>query len=257
MKIDYDKCKIVIENLHCYFSTNMNLSTIEYPSDIKYGTNKYFIYMFYSCLLDYGMKSKLYHTNLSNTYNNHPEIFIPESVINIDEKVLKEIIINNIHSRYPNIALKKWLILSNELSKYPNIIKILRDLKSFNELIKFIVSLKSYGQKTGGLLARIIVDSKVCNFEEKMQSIPIDRHDIEISYLTDIINSKTLSNKEIKKLSDCYVKVGNELNINPSEIDKYLWEVGNTYCNKKRCIECPLNIYCKKINKTTCKKQII
>ena len=48
-----------------------------------------------------------------------------------------------------------------------------------------------------------------------------------------IVNTTNISNKDIIELSDTYVNVGKELNINPSNVDKYLWEVGNSYCNKK------------------------
>lgn len=245
MHIDYEKCNVVINVLHKYFTSVGELSNIEYPNGVEYASNEYFIYMFYSCLLDYGMKSKLLHNNLSNTYSKYPNIFMPKNVINMPEEELKEIIVNNIHPRYPNVALKKWITLSKELSKYNNLVEVLKTFTSFQELVCFIKGLNSYGQKTGGLLARIITDSKICNFNENVESIPIDRHDIEISYLTGIINLKNITNKDINELSNCYVKIGNELNINPGEIDKYLWEVGNSFCNKKNCIECPLNIYCK------------
>ena len=61
-------------------------------------------------------------------------------------------------------------------------------------------------------------------------------------------NTTNISNREIIELSDTYVNVGKELNINPSNVDKYLWEVGNSYCNKKSCEECPLNNICAKQN---------
>lgn len=244
MNIDYEKCRRVINSLYDYYSNDGKLTNIEYPNEIIYASNNYFIYMFYSCLLDYGMKSKLYHNNLSNTYSKYPDIFVPSKVINMSEEKLKEIIVNNIHPRYPNVALKKWLVLSNELYKYNNLVEELSKKTCFQDLINFINSLNSYGQKTGGLLARIITDSKMCNFDEMIKSIPIDRHDIEISYLTGIINLKNINGKEIKELSNCYVKIGNDLDINPSEIDKYLWEVGNTFCNRKNCSDCPINIYC-------------
>lgn len=93
---------------------------------------------------------------------------------------------------------------------------------------------------------RIICDTKICDFQENVDSIPIDRHDIEISYLTNTINSSNISNREITELSDTYVNVGKDLNINPSNIDKYLWETGNSYCNRKICEECPLNSICHK-----------
>lgn len=153
---------------------------------------------------------------------------------------------NNIHPRYPNIAIKKWLTLSNELIKYNNISDYLKSIKSFEELSRFIKNTKSYGQKTGGLLIRVICDTEICNLKENIKSIPIDRHDIEISYLTGIINTINVSNKKIIELSDTYVKVGRALNINPSNIDKYLWEIGNLYCNKKNCEECPLKNICSK-----------
>lgn len=246
MKIDYKKCSTIVETLSNYFTTSKNLSIVEYPGEIKFLSNNYFIYMFYSCLLDYGMKSKLYHKNLSNTYSKYPDIFIPNNVIRMDKTKLKDIIVNNIHPRYPNIALKKWITLSEKLQQYNDLVEVLSNIASFKDLTNFISNLNSYGQKTGGLLARIITDSNVCNFDEMVESIPIDRHDIEISYLTGVINSKNISENEIKDLSNSYVKTGNELNINPSDIDKYLWEIGNTFCNKKKCITCPLNIHCKR-----------
>lgn len=246
MTIDFKKCKSVTKILNDYFLCNENLSTIEYPKSIEYKSNEYFIYIFYSCLLDYGMNSKLYHKNLSNTYDKYSYIFIPNKVSDISPDELKNIIIQNIHPRYPNIALKKWIKLSNELEKYNNIVDTLSKINNFQELTNFINSLDSYGQKTGGLLIRIIVDSNICNFNEKVEFIPIDRHDMEISYLTGIIDSEKLNHKEIKLLSNAYVKVGNELKINPSDIDKYLWEIGVSFCNKKKCADCPLNNYCSK-----------
>ncbi len=37
--------------------------------------------MFYSCLLDYGMRSKIYHKNLVDTYEKYPNIFDPNYAI--------------------------------------------------------------------------------------------------------------------------------------------------------------------------------
>ena len=246
MNIDYNKCKEVVEIISIYFQNKAGVANIDYSSNINYKTNEYYLYMFYSCLLDYGMQSKIYHKNLVDTYIKHPKIFQPNYIIRISEERLKDIMINNIHPRYPNIAIKKWLTLSNELIKYNNISDYLKNIKSFEELSRFIKNTKSYGQKTDGLLMRVICDIEICNFKENIKSIPIDRHDIEISYLTGIINTINVSNKEIIELSDTYVKVGKALNINPSNIDKYLCEIGNLYCNKKNCEECPLNNICSK-----------
>lgn len=246
LNINYNRCKEVVEKLNNHFNDTNELANVEFPKKINYGTNEYCLYMFYSCLLDYGMRSKFYHKNLIDTYEKYSDIFCPSYVIKLSEDELYNIIVNNIHPRYPNVATKKWINLSNELIKYDSILVRLKSINNFEELNKFIKSIKGYGQKTGGLLIRIICDSKICNFQENMRTIPIDRHDIEISCLTGIINVSNISNNEIMELSDTYVNVGKELDINPSKIDKYLWEIGNSYCNKKYCEDCPLNNICIK-----------
>ena len=38
--------------------------------------------------------------------------------------------------------------------------------------------------------------------------------------------------------------VGKELMVDASTIDKYLWEVGNSFCNKKKCEDCSLQKVC-------------
>lgn len=249
LNVDYNKCKEIVQKLEKHFVNERELASVNFPRSIPYGTNEYYLYMFYSCLLDYGMRSKIYHNNLINTYEKYPSIFCPKYVSQMKEAELHSIIVKNIHPRYPNVATKKWINISNELLKYDNILSYLKIMKDINELNQFIKGIKGYGQKTGGLLIRIICDSNICNFKENVNSIPIDRHDIEISYLTNIIDTTNLSNNDIVKLSDTYVNVGKELNINPSDIDKYLWQLGNSFCNKKNCEECPLSQICIKNNR--------
>lgn len=243
-KIDYNQCINVVSSLNNYYKDKSKLANIDYPESIKFGSQEYFIYIFYSCLLDYGMRSKIYHKNLIKTYENFKEIFNPRFVLEMETAKLSSIIVNNIHPRYPKVALNKWLTLSASLSEIPNILDTLKSFNDFESLESFIRSIKGYGQKTGGLLIRTIYDSKVCNFG-KIKSIPIDRHDIEISYLSGIISKKDISSKEIKELSDAFVLTGEKLNINPSDIDKYLWELGNSFCNNQDCLNCPLYSICK------------
>ena len=245
MNINYEKCKKIISLLDSYFHDQGSIAEVEYPSSVVYGSNDYFLYMFYSCLLDYGMRSKIYHRNLIDTYMQYPYIFNPDYVIHMPEEELKNILTHHVHPRYPNIAVKKWMMLSQVLIKYDNLLYCLKSLESVCSLEQFIKSIPGYGQKTGGLLIRIICDSKVCNFKEDLEIIPIDRHDIEISYFTGIIDSKKLNQKDIKRLSDTYIMVGKELMVDASTIDKYLWEVGNSFCNKKKSEDCPLKKSCR------------
>lgn len=235
------KCSNLLKE---YFSAQTdNLAFINFPKEITYASDAWLTYMFYSCLLDYGMRSKIYHQNLINTYSKHPEIFNPKYIIDNNQNLL-DILKNNVHPRYPNIALKKWLTLSNELAKYDDLLTTIKSFKNFNELNEFVKKTKCYGQKTGGLLLRTIVDSRICNFED-LDFIPLDRHDIEISYLNNIVSTKKLSSKEINNLSTAWIESAKKVGISPSDIDKYLWEIGSQFCNHKKCLECPLNKTCQ------------
>lgn len=244
--IDINEVKAVmcLRMMKDYYEEKVDISSVEYPSGISYASEKWLIYMFYSCLLDYGMRSKIYHQNLINTYEKYPEIFDPKYASQNDKK-LAIIMRENIRPRYPNVALQKWINLSKELIKYDSLLDEIRKFKNFDELSKFIKKIKGYGQKTGGLLLRLITEANICPFADLL-FIPIDRHDTEISYLNGVIDSKNLSSSQIRALSDAWINAGRKLKINPCDVDKYLWEIGNSCCNKKNCDECPLGKTCKK-----------
>lgn len=247
---DKNMIKILVL-LNNYFSNNSvdKLAEVEYPEEIEYGTNEWLCYIFYSCLLDYGMRSKVYHNNLIHTYHSHKNIFKPNYVIDNfknDSSELVKIIKENIHPRYPNIAVKKWLTLSEKLNEFDNLLDKIKEFKNIYEVYFFIQSIHCYGQKTGGLLLRLIYESNICKFFDDIFIIPIDRHDLEISYLNGVVDTIKLNSKQIRDLSLAYVKTANKLGIKPDNIDKYLWEIGNKFCDKKDCVHCPLYSNCAK-----------
>ena len=220
--------------MHKYYSNkdSNTLATVDFPNEIEYKSNEWLIYIFYSSLLDYGMRSQNYHNNLINTYHIYPQIFNSKYVIatfTANKEELLSIMKKNIHPRYPNIAVDKWLNLSIELSKWDNLLDKIKEFNNFNELNLFIRSINGYGQKTGGLLLRLIYESSICKFNDKLGYIPLDRHDIEISYLNNIIDSRMLNNNQIEELSSLYIKSGEKLGIDANLIDKYLWNIGNDF----------------------------
>ena len=245
-----NKIDRLVQKMHEYYKNkdSNTLAPVAFPELIEYKSNEWLIYIFYSCLLDYGMRSQNYHNNLINTYHIHPQIlyvylFVENFTTNKEE--LLSIMKNNIHPRYPNVAVDKWLNLSAELFKYDNLLDKIKEFNNFNELNLFIRNIKGYGQKTGGLLLRLIYESGVCNFNDKLGYIPLDRHDIEISYLNNVIDSQKLNSKQIEELSSLYIESGNKIGIDANLVDKYLWNIGNDFCNRKDCIHCPLNDECK------------
>ena len=231
----------VLELLYEYYKDSKDeLASVDAPEVLEVGSHEWLVYMFYSCLLDYGTRSQIYHNNLIKTYEKYPEIFDAKNVLdnfreNHEEllKIMKE----NIHPRYPNVAIDKWIKLSSELVKYEDLKKHISKM-NLEELEVYVKGIGGFGQKTGGLLIRLIVDSKIINCEQDLNFIPIDRHDIEISYLNDIASKSNLNEQEIRELSDLLIKCGHNLRIDASTGDKYLWNVGNTFCNKADCVNC-------------------
>ncbi|MCH5167010.1 MAG: hypothetical protein J1F35_03870 [Erysipelotrichales bacterium] len=247
--IDFDKANICSKLLRDYYSESQSSAEVSYPSNLNKNSESYLIYIFYSCLLDYSMRSVIYHKNLIETYNEYPYIFNPKYVVdnftnNLDE--LKNIIVNNIHPRYPNVAVNKWISLSIYLNDNQDLFNRIKSIKSFDELANLILSIKGYGQKTGGLLLRLIYESGISDFNFDLENIPIDRHDIEISYLNGVVNKKILNEEEINSLGESWVKAASINNVASADIDKYLWTVGNQFCNNKKCGECPLSNTCKR-----------
>lgn len=247
--IDEQKIVNCLILLKKYFKNREDLAEVDYPKNIDYGSEEWLVYNFYSCLLDYGMKSKVYHENLIRTYYEYPFIFNPRHVVDnyLDSSsdlllILKE----NVHPRYPNVAVDKWINLSKELVKYEKVMDRIKSFESFNELSYFVRTIKGFGQKTGGLLLRLISDSGVCSFNEEVFYIPLDRHDIEICYMNEFISTKKLTNTMIEDLSRSLILAGNKVGLSASKVDKYLWEIGNCFCNRKDCESCPLCKTCTK-----------
>ena len=154
MNISNENMIKTIEKLDKYFSNiDINeVANIEFPNEIEYKSNEQLYYIFYSCLLDYGMRSKIYHNNLINTYHNFKEIFNPYYVVNNfnnDSSTLQLIIKENIHPRYPNVAVNKWIGLSKELSKYDNLLEKIKSFKTFEELNRFIKILMALDKRQG------------------------------------------------------------------------------------------------------------
>lgn len=237
----------VLKLLYDYYKDgDEDLASVDAPRSLEVGSHEWLIYMFYSCLLDYGIRSKIYHENLVATYQKYPQIFNPKYVINVleDDELLK-IMKENIHPRYPNVALKKWINLSKKLANYDNLKEMIESM-SLEKLESFVRGIGGFGQKTGGLLIRMIYEANIIDTHEDLQFIPIDRHDIEISYLNGIISKMNLNEQEIRELSDTLIKCGHRIGLSASVVDKYLWNIGSTFCNKGNCLNCPLNNTCKK-----------
>ena len=257
--INKENAKRSLIIMNNFFQENKDLKTanIILPSSIKQGSVEHFKYLFYSCMLNYGMKSKVLHENLKLLYEENPCLFNPEYVLDVYEHnmcALADLLRSKIHVRYPNQSAKNWINLSKIiLTKYNgNFNEIFINKQTYLEYQDAIFQLDGFGQKTGGLLLRMLIDEGFIKPLDGIAEIPIDRHDIDLCIWLEVINGITAedikkSKEVIGKLSKIWVNVSNDLNISPSITDQYLWIIGSKFCSKTQCNICPLNSLC--INK--------
>ncbi len=258
VKFNTERPRIVVKRLHKFFSTTDSLkATISPPEIIEKGSRAHFLYLFYGCLLDYGMKSSAYHKNLKNAYQNDPNLFDPFHVAREYEENVQNLAValkEFLKVRFPNEGAKKWLLLSQILLKEykgdPR--NIFKPFMKFDEIEETIFSIKGFGQKTGGLLIRILYENGLIKTQDRLTHIPIDRHDMEISKMLGILETKKSEKIEnnrivIEQLSSIWVGASLTEDIDPCETDRNLWLLGSLLCSKKKCFSCPVNDLCVKI----------
>ena len=241
-----------LHKMHEYFSKqDINTkATVLLPKTMERGSEIHYRYLFYSCLLNYGMKSSVLHEGLKKLFENMPLLFSPQYICeNYTDSYteLATILRSFVHVRYPNQCAKNWVALSNILhTKYnDNPKELLMAGNTYYDFQSAILGLKGFGQKTGGLLLRIMIDDGLLTPVDGIAEIPIDRHDIDLCVWLKVISNITSdeikkNKKVIKLLSDTWVCAAKELSISPSIADQYLWIIGSQFCAKKQCEVCPL-----------------
>lgn len=244
--------------LQQFFSKTSMTSKAEVllPENIEHGSIEHYRYLFYSCMLNYGMKSSILHENLMKLYEQKPLIFSPKYICKTYENnfdALADILRSYVHVRYPNQCAKNWFFLSQILHEHynDNPKELFVGKNTYHDFQSTILKLKGYGQKTGGLLLRMLIDNGLLSPIDGIADIPIDRHDIDLSIWLGVITGLTAEDikknkKVIELLSVTWVKVSNELHISPSVTDQYLWLIGSQFCTKDKCSSCPLNNDCSK-----------
>lgn len=242
--------------LHAFFSQQdiKTQAEVLLPSTITYNSAQHYCYLFYSCLLNYGMKSSLLHSSLRAFYDLYPEMFSPKYIVNefkTNNNNLAVLLKTYVHVRYPNECAKRWISLSISLHNnyHDNPKEMFTDLSTYEQFKDAVMKVKGFGQKTGGLLLRILIDNRMVLPIDGIAEIPIDRHDIDLSVWLKVIVDYTAeeikkNSKLIKLLSDTWVQAANNIQISPSLADQYLWIIGSEYCTTMTCQSCPLYNLC-------------
>lgn len=258
MKINLYNAELSLKVMHTYFVNKdiQKQTQITVPKSIILYSATHYCYLFYNCLINYGIKSNILHENLLRLYEQRPNLFSPSYIMetySINYEELAKILRSNIHVRYPNECAKRWIGLSTILhTQYQdNPKEMFKGKSKYYEFKNAISKIKGFGQKTGGLLLRMLIDNDMLKPIDGIQEIPIDRHDIDLCIWLGIISGLTAdeikkSQKTIKLLSDTWIKAANNFYISPSLADQYLWIIGSEFCTLKNCVHCPINHLCNR-----------
>ena len=106
-----DNAKKSLIRMHNYFSKMGTTSKAEVilPERIERGSIEHYKYLFYNCMLNYGMKSSVLHENLMKLYQSNPLLFSPEYICNTyagNYGALADILRSFVHVRYHNQCAK-------------------------------------------------------------------------------------------------------------------------------------------------------
>ncbi len=256
VKVSNEKLRIAVKRLHNSFSKadSIQKATISLPEELEWSSKEHFLYLFYGCLLDYGMRSSFYHKNLKETHREKPELFDPAYIVETFQRNVQDLAIifkELVRIRFPNEGARRWLSLSeillNEYNGDPR--NVFKPFMSFDDVKDVVFSIKGFGQKTGGLLIRILYENDLIEVQDSINHIPIDRHDIQISInlgiLEDNYSENGRSSAIVEELSLIWVKASQMENIDPCETDRNLWLLGSLLCSKEKCSQCPLDDMCK------------
>ncbi len=257
---DIDRARETARALHSYFrdAQTVRKATIELPEDIEYESRDHYLYVFYGCLLDYGVRSYHYHQRLRLAYSEFRELFNPDYILeNFENDIegLSRILSRYLRVRFPTEAAKRWFSLSEVLCrKYDcdprNLIK---EATTLYELRNLVTEIRGFGQKTGGLLIRILYENGLLGNmnNDCMPFIPIDRHDVKVSMRLGIIrgleedsSSDRVSNRLPAELSKIWVEASVLESIDPAETDRNLWLLGSGLCASNKCYLCPVKGLC-------------
>lgn len=254
--INIKRAELSLKKMHQYFSEK-NISEraqVKLPKSIEKFSPQHYCYLFFNCLANYGMKSSLLHDNLCTLYEHNPELFAPDYIVlTYSNRLLDlaEILKSAVRVRYPNECAKRWFSLSELLYFHynNNPQEMFIDKNRYEEFKCVISQIKGFGQKTGGLLLRMLIDNGMLSPVDGISEIPIDRHDIDLCVWLEVVSNITTdeirkSKKVISELSSTWVEASNNLAISPSITDQYLWIIGSEYCVTKSCDLCPLKEMC-------------
>lgn len=188
------------------------------------------LFLFYVIQLDYAMKSQKLYNGAKEMWNFSNKYFEPKFILKTTNQQLAKLLNKYLKPRYINEAVKRWKINSQILlDKYKGSPKnIFMDTNDAIEVYSRIKEFRGFGPKIGNFFFRSMVNTfnfELTNIEEITQ--PVDMHDVRLTYQWGLINSKKMTQKNIKKVKEIWQKACKDAKISWLVFDRALWILGS------------------------------
>jgi hypothetical protein len=246
------------------------------PSNIQKGSREHALYLFFVAPATYYADSEILWSNFNRFYEERPEFFDPEYIINnfiqeggniVSSKTkgtLKDIIAENLRHGFSSEIARRWYQNSRKLYReyegdprniFKNVFDAEEALRRLNVGKKKENCFRGFGQKTGNLL--LLWFSKYGLLDEKFDTytieVPFDRHAINFTVGHEIV---TVEGTPHKKDFVLFAKENFKRNFlkdktDPRKFTEAQWILGSKVCSKNDCVtsieekDCPFYEPCK------------
>ena len=264
--IDRNRARLVIRRLHEDFAQRRGLLSElddlvenQIPDGVSLLSLEHACFLFYMVPNDHGVKSRHLYSRAKQFFVSRPEMFSPVEMLRSfsgpDDRTLSSLLAATLGVRYPNEAARSWYLNSarivTEYGGDPR--QLFQSTQNAPELLRRILSFRSYGPKTGGMLLRAIGGlgfASLTDLEDVL--LPVDVHDSRISFMTRIVRLPAGHPDPDKgyypyvpQVQKALLDACNSLGMSWPDIDRALWIIGSRGCVSLRCTECPLLDMCE------------
>lgn len=187
-------------------------------------------FLFWVIQMDYATKSQRLYQNALQLWNEDRDWYDAMKIFNCSNTKLKEIIKSKFKPRYANEITKRFKynseLLIRDYDGYA--INLVKSALSAEDLLNKIRYFRGFGPKLGNFLFRTfisVLNPKYKDLEDIL--MPVDIHDVRLSYRWGFINNSEMSSKNIKKVKHIWNIACKKAEVSWIVFDRALWLLGS------------------------------
>ncbi len=188
------------------------------------------LFLFYVIQLDYATKSQRLYAGAQKLFQEKPDFFSPNLILQIGEHNLKHRLKKYLMPRYINEAVKRYVTNSKKLStEYNSDPRLLfQKANTANQALQKVREFRGFGPKIGNFFVRTMVNTFNYNYPDVEDLLPpVDVHDVRIAYLMGYVKTDKMIEKNIKEVKKLWSRACKDAGVSWLVFDKALWLLGS------------------------------